>query len=239
MGKRIIDYKKEIEKASGKRPKGLLNFMKGFVDEGDTQDEGHMDLYRKLFPYYLGAEKTQFDYYKYVDQAIIARAEWEILSLAEEIGESLKEEYSLREGYQFGISLDWEKLSEKFWIPSHFLDKAYVHENNMDYSPKIFSVNEVHYVPWITSGGLFVGGMRNYKSIIERSSEKSLADVVLRPESEQKIQLLLSSGEWRDSAKKYARAFIENINKIYTLDHHEMMNPVLQALINAYRSEMK
>jgi len=54
-----------------------------------------------------------------------ARAAWEVLALADELGEKLEDEYGLYPNGQgkSGIGLDWHKLSERIWVPADYLNE--------------------------------------------------------------------------------------------------------------------
>ena len=156
-----------------------------------------------------------------VFRAFAARAEWEILSLVDDLSKTIKEEYSLCPAGQQGIGLDWYKLNERIWIPLDFLEATSIGES----SRAIFEHDEMNF-------------MRKSEPEDKDISRK----VIYGPgegSSEEKIEALAQNQEWQKMAKTYSLKLLEYCllfgKKYYVNEDHL---PILEALVNTYRKEM-
>lgn len=237
------DFKKIIEDLSGKRSRESLKRLRKIEENGNKTSldvcNTWSKLHSELFPYEGWGIKTSFDNYQRVNTAVIARAEWEMLKIAEDLGDKIISEYQLKEGAQYGIVLDWDKLSKRFWIPSYFLDHAYVFAPDMKNNAScIFSSDEINQLPYHTQDGFVVGGLRGNPRQGNRPLN-TLVEIVLRQEPKKKIKLLTTDEKWRESARKYSLIYLNSIMPIYEKDISEELKPALQQLISEYHSQMQ
>jgi hypothetical protein len=160
--------------------------------------------------------------YNGVKYAFQARAEWEILHLADILGDKLKEEYNLHGSLQAGIALDWTKLGERIWIPA---DYVLIERENAS----IFSVDE-----------------GNLISMTNPTEEDTILweGVIYRPlglknSSETKITALTTSQPWRDLARQYSQRALHHAAFRYRDFVDAEFQPVLEALVSDYAAQMK
>ena len=157
--------------------------------------------------------------------AFQARAEWEMLNLAEIMGEQLKQEYGLHPAGQNGIGLNWRKLNERIWIPADYLEAISIHED----ARSIFSHDESNCI------GIFNN---------ESPEDLELKHKVLRgPDgkgsSKAKIEALTTNPEWREHARAYSLRLLYHAGTRYKEFVKNEFKPVLEDLISAYQSEMR
>ena len=157
--------------------------------------------------------------------AFQARAEWEMLGLADELGEKLKEEYGLHPAGQDGIGLNWRKLNERIWVPAQYLEWS----DNPRTGCSIFSHDEINCV---------IGGLSYTTSEDEDLAMKVIYGPDERGSSQAKIDALLRDRKWREPARTYSLRLLEHTLK-YEKYVKEEFHPVLEALVSAYRSEMR
>lgn len=163
---------------------------------------------------------------KPVYYAFQARAEYEMLKLAEEMGLNLKTEFDLHPAGQQGIGLNWVKLSESgVYVPRQWLECETIEES----SRAIFQHDELNCI-----------GRHDPERL--ELAQKVVKGPDITPEgdrgtSEGKIKALCSNPEWRKAAKEYASLLLNQAGIRYTVQKEYVS--VLKALVSAYRSEMK
>lgn len=161
---------------------------------------------------------------KPVFYAFQARAEWEMLDLADKIGKQLKGEYGLYPAGQQGIGLNWYKLNERIWVPADYLEAISISEHTRS----IFDHDERNCI--------------GYFDVTPEDLELT-RKVLYGPDSigssEAKIEALATNPEWRALARAYSLRLLDNAGRRYLKYVKEEFRPVLKALISAYSSEMR
>ena len=158
-----------------------------------------------------------------VFNAFVARAEWELLELEKSCGEGLVQEYSLQPAGQNGIGVDWKKLgSERIWVPADYLHSTLIHEKGR----ALFSNDDSSTIRASKNAGDYA----LYDSVIRGSSSKTGAE---------KIKALLSDPEWRMKAREYSLKLLDNAGCVYTESIAPEYRPLVDAMVAAYRSEMR
>ena len=166
--------------------------------------------------------------------AFQARAEWEVLGLAEEFGERLREEYGLHPAGQSGIGLDWVKLNQRIWVPADYLEARSI----LPDSRSIFSCDENNCFPsrfgrdTISDEDLTMKRKILYGS---GNDPKNKYDGT----SESKILALLTDSEWRNLARYYSQRLLHFAGSRYKQYVSGEFVPILENLIQEFQLEMK
>ncbi len=218
-----MDYKQIIDGLKWVRSPEELEVVKAIKDAEENKDwKTLVELGQKMTTPPLreaGLEKPIF-------YAFQARAEWEMLGLADKMGEQLRGMYGLYPSGQSGIGLNWHKLNECIWIPADYLEARLISENTR----AIFSHDETNCLI-----SLDLGISPNDLELIDK--------VIRGPDetgsSEAKIEALLTNPEWRTISRAYSLRLLDNAGRKYTKYVKEEFRPVLEALISAYHSEMQ
>ena len=161
--------------------------------------------------------------YHPVFYAFQARAEWEILNLAEELGYNLRDEYNLHRSGQGGVAVDWDKLGQRIWVPADYTEIKRE-------TAAIFSHDETNCIGVL---GAYV------TPETDALREKVIYGPDKRGSSEAKIEALLTNAEWRQSARDYSLRLLNCAATRYRAHVKEGYLPVLDALVSAYAGEMR
>jgi hypothetical protein len=152
--------------------------------------------------------------------SFLARAEWEMLGLADSKGAELEREYGLHPSGQQGVGLNWRKLNERIWIPADYLDARLITED----SRAIFSHDEASCI---------------FSS--HNMEDASLFDRIIRKPpyrtGKEKTTALITDPNWRTKARDYSVKLLNNAGN-YLEFVTPQYRPVLEAMRNDFRTQM-
>lgn len=159
-------------------------------------------------------------------RAVNSRAAWELVSLAERMGERVIEEYGLHPDGQnnSGIGLDWATLSERegIWVPADYIERTIISKGNW-ISRVPFDNDEIN---------AFTPGMDpKHRPYVDAVGDAGNGDV--------KINLLTTDAHWREWARGYSQKLIECIATRSMEYAGQQFRPVLKALTSTYQAEMR
>ncbi|MCK5023066.1 MAG: hypothetical protein KAS04_02740 [Candidatus Aenigmarchaeota archaeon] len=224
-----MDYKKIIDDLSWvQSPEeiALRSKLRAAVKACDWGEHGK--LQEQLKPIETKFQLREAGLEHPVQYAIIARTEYEMLKHAEQMGPKLEGEFNLHPAGQGGIGLDWVKINESgLYIPRHWLKCEGVDESHR----AIFGHDEANCIGYGTNA--------------DEIKEKVLFGPDNTPQgrgtSEGKIKALCSEPnfEWVEAAKEYVPILFERVGTKYLESIKSGYAPVFEALLSAYRSEMK
>ncbi|HLC60661.1 MAG TPA: hypothetical protein VJJ52_04485 [Candidatus Nanoarchaeia archaeon] len=170
---------------------------------------------------------------KPVFYAFQARAEWEILGLADKLQPRLQEEYDLHPAGQSGVGLDWVKLNRIIWVPADYLEARTIKPNTR----AIFSQDEVNCFGFSVSDDITAEDLELKRKILYGSNHDT--NYKYDGSSTSKIKALLTDADWRKDARTYSRRLLFAAGSGYKKYVKEEFLSVLEALVSDFQLQMQ
>jgi hypothetical protein len=173
------------------------------------------------------------DYWKCIERSVAARAEWELIKLVEKEIDIIQE-YNIEPGLQNGMTLNWTKMQEHFWIPSYLIDYADAMQALPFRKPYIFSDDEKN-----SFQAESLNKTRKYTNLINKVLIYSNTS---KPTTyDKRVEMLTTTQEqgtiWKTNAKEYAKTLLNRQSEIYSKIGRGDKNIVI-GLVKEYQKEM-
>lgn len=225
-----MDHREKLEEISKILDKESLKQLKELA-KNETQGRPTSQFLELQHTVLRGFEYK--DYWKCIERSVAARTEWELIKLAEKEIDIIQE-YNIEPGLQNGMTLNWTKMQEHFWIPSYLIDYADAMQVLPFRKPYIFSDDERNS---FTSESL--KKIREYTTLINKVLIYSNTS---KPTSyDKRLEMLTTtqeqSAKWKTHAKEYAKTLLNRQSEIYTKIGRGDKN-IVTGLVKEYQKEM-